>query len=192
MVERQSGEIVMIQNMYRLLLAFVLLSCFGCGGGSSDAPVGPTKATISFSLISTATLPFRISGLQIDGILPAGVSVTTGDANYPKLITDGLVPGSAVGNAASWQSPNFGSYSSPKVSIKIADGTNIGFGPGEMARLTCTIATGTTLSENDRLALENAITFKVSGWSPNSTSLTAELKSLNAFLKPKIAITYSN
>jgi hypothetical protein len=185
----------MIQNINRLLLSFILLSCIGCGGGgSSDAPVGISKATISFSLISTATLPFRISGLQINGTLPAGVSVTTGDAADPRSITAGLVVGSAVGTVADWQSSVFGSYSTPnRVRLMIVDGSNTkpGFGPGEMVRLTCSVAAGTTISESERLALESAITFKASGWDPAATSGTNP-KSLNMLLYPKIAITYSN
>lgn len=189
------GDAGMTKRMVRLFPLFAMLLSFGCGGGgSADTTGGPAKATISFSLISTATLPFRISGLQIDGTLPAGVTVTTGDVNFPRKITEGLVAGSAVGATADWQSSVFGSYSAPnRVRLIIADGTSVkpGFGPGEMVRLTCTVAAGTSISESERLALESAITFKASGWDPTATTGTNP-KPLNLFLSPKIAVTFSN
>lgn len=171
----------MTKKIFRLFPLLALLVSFGCGGGgsSADTPVITSKATISFSMISTATLPFRISGVQIDAVLPTGITVTTGDIYIPRLITDGLVAGSAVGVAGDWQTKVFGSYSAPnRVRLIIADGADVqtGFGPGEIVRLTCSISAGTTISESDlQAALEKAIldykiTFTASGWDKNATT----------------------
>jgi len=47
--------------------------------------------------------------------------------------------------------------------MQIKENVTTGFGPGEMARLTFSLAAGTTISESNRLTLENAIIFKSSG-----------------------------
>ena len=181
----------MTKRIVALLPLLILLLSFGCGGGGGGGGSSYSKVTISFSLISTATLPFRLSGFQLAGTLPAGVTVTTGDVNNPKLITNGLDLGSAItASAVSWQSLVFGSYSAPnRIRLVIADGTpdQAGFGPGEMVRLTCSITDGTAFSSSDLQALENAITFKASGW-----ETPTKVSPLNEFLKPKVTVTLSN
>ena len=181
----------MTTRIITLFFFFALLLSFGCGGGSGgSSPGSPSKATISFSLISTESLPYRIIGVKFSGTLPAGVTVTTNDASNPKLITDGLVPGSAVGTLADWQGGIQGRYSSPsRFMLAIADGTNTGFGPGEMVRLTCTVAAGLSLSTSDLQALENAITFRASVWDPTAATNPSLLDA--RLLKMKIAVAPS-
>jgi len=71
--------------------------------------------------------------------------------------------------------------------------TQNGFGPGEIVRLSCKVAAGTTLSESARLAFENEIasSFKASGWDQRPSALTNPA-SLKAYLKPQIAIFQAN
>jgi hypothetical protein len=166
-----------------------MLLSFGCGSGSWDnATVTPTKAIISFSLISTSQLPFRLSGVQMSATLPSGLKVAASGST----ITSGLEAGSAVSNSVTLF-PVFGRYSAPnRVTMLVADGTSnqAGFGPGEMARLTCALIDGTTtISENDRLTMENSLTFNASGWNPTAA---INPSSLNIFLKPRIAVTLTN
>jgi hypothetical protein len=169
-----------------ILLLTMLLS-FGCGGGGGGSSAESfTKATISFSLISTTTLPCRLNGVEVRATLPTGLTV----AASGKTITSGLEVGSAASVIAPSAYSIFSSYSAPnRIRITIAD-AGTGFGPGEMVRLTCSVAPGTTnISESDKLALENAITFKASGWDPAAASNPS---SLNTYLKPKVAVTLKN
>ena len=173
----------------------IMLLSFGCGGGGGSAantsgtpaantPATPAKVVISFSLISTAKLPFRLNGVQISATLPAGLTVTASGST----IASGLEAGSVASSAVNTNFPVFGRYSAPnRVTLVIADSSNAqtGFGPGEMARLTCSLAAGIAISESDRLTLENAITFKASGWDPTAATNPV---SLNRFLKPRIVI----
>jgi hypothetical protein len=156
----------------------------GCSSGGSDA-VTATKAKISFSLISTATMPFRINSIQINASLPAGFSVATEDANK---ISDGfLFPGSAV-EVSSLALIMGGTYSAQKVEVMLAAvNSNIaGFGPGEIFILTCTVAASTDISAINLSALENAVTFRATGWDPSAATNPSPL---NTYLKPKITIT---
>jgi hypothetical protein len=200
MVSRK-GETKVIRNLIRnLLLSCLLLTC-GCGGGGSSSggtvtvvsPDNnqPTKAIISFSLVSTAQLPFRISGVQMNTILPASLSVTNGDPANPKIITSGLEAGNAMATAQTSLFPVFGSYSSPKLTLMVADSSlgQAGFGPGEVARLTCKINPGATLNQSDIQAFEDTFSFKASGWDPNSSTNPS---SLNGFLMPKVVVTLTN
>ncbi len=200
----RKGETKVIRNIIRnLLLSGLLITC-GCGGGGGTSSGGtvtvvntgdnhPTKAVLSFSLVSTAQLPFRVSGVQMNAILPSSLVVTNGDPANPKTITSGLEAGSATAATQTTQFPIFGSYSSPKVTIMVADSTQgqTGFGPGEMARLTCAIKAGATLNQSDIQAFEDNFTFKASGWDPRP-SATTNPSALDGFLKPRIVVTLSN
>lgn len=188
----QKGGTGMTRKLLGMLLLIGLLITCGCGGGGDTVVnVGgsqPTKAVISFSLISTATLPFRLNGVRISATLPTGFTVATAGS----AITSGLEAGSATINVVNTNLfPIFGSYSAPnRVTLIIADSTNaqVGFGPGEMVRLTGSLVVGTTVTESDRLALENAITFNASGWDPRPTA-TTNPSSLNLLLKPRVTVT---
>lgn len=169
----------MTKRIFFILLAVQTVALSACGGGGGGGAAQP-KAVISFSLLSTQSLPFRINGVLMTATLPANLTVSTG-AN--KEIVAGLNVGSAVAGMLI-----FGSYSSPLVKISVLDSTpaQTGFGPGEMTRLTCQLAVGTTITENDRLAIENSLTFMASGFDPNAATNPS---SLNGFLRPRIAVT---
>jgi hypothetical protein len=182
------GEAVMKSKYIHVLLLLALLLISGCsgnGGTSSETPGGPTKATISFSLVSTATLPFRISGVQMNVSLPAGLIIATPGT----AISSGLEVGSATTSfliAGSYTGLN-------QIALVIYDKSTgqIGFGPGEMARLTYSLDAGKTMGESERLALENAITFtfKASGIDPTAS---ASPSPLNTYLIPKVVVTLAN
>ena len=165
-------------------ILFLVALLASCGGGSTSTPP-PNSAVISFSLISTQTLPFRISGVQLSTRLPAGVTVETVTGST-KEIASGLFAGSAVAGVVTPTFPIFGRYSSPVVSVVVADGsgTGTGFGPGEMARVTCSVAPGTSIDVNQLLT---QFTFKAAGIDPVAA---VNPSPLNPYLTPRISVSY--
>lgn len=132
-------------TLFSLLSLVGLMQITGCGSGSGGGAIATEKtAVVSFSVMSTSRLPFRIEGVQLSALLPSGVTVVTDPASN-KITSGSLVGGSTTANALV-----FGSYSAPiqKVKIDVAQ-VNPGFGPGEFARLTCNVVPGTTLTESD-------------------------------------------
>jgi hypothetical protein len=183
------------------ILLFVLIGqiivCGVCsGGGGGDGRGGnqslnkgdqlSKKAVIVFSLISSQRLPFRMNGVEFTASLPIGMSVVVTGAK----ISSGLEAGNAVSNVLV-----SGSFVAQKIKLMISDTTLIqsGFGPGEVARLTCPITVGTTLSESDRVAFENEVvrTFKASGWDSRPSALVNPT-SLKGYLQPKVAVVFTN
>jgi hypothetical protein len=188
-----TGVTAMTKNVFYLFSLLAVLFSFGCGGGGGgggDVASSSAKATISFSLISSATLPFRISGVQINATLPPGFM-----AGSSGPITSGLEPGSSASTGVTTDFPLSGSYVAPNlITLIIADATNgqSGFGPGEIVRLTCPLAEGVNSESELQAALEKAlldkaITFKVSGWNPTATS-NPSLYAVG-LLTPKITVT---
>lgn len=181
----------MVRIRCRVLMLVCLFQVTGCGGGGAGVnPIVPkyTKAVISFSLLSSQRLPFRMTGVLMTGVLPAGLSVTTGASSDPKMITGGLSAGSSVAGGVTSQFPVFGRYSAPKFLITVADSTQaqVGFGPGEIVQLTCGLTDGATISGSDKFIIERSITFNASGYNPTAT---VNPSSLNSYLRPNVSVT---
>lgn len=139
--------------MKRLLLlaasslsALVLLSA--CGNEPFMAPPAPilSGSAVSFSVISTATLPVGITAIQARAVLPSSVTVYTDPANPKQINAASLAYGSAITTHAN--NLIYGSYSAGAASniVKITVMTpNQEFRMGEFAKLTVV----TTLSLAD-------------------------------------------
>ncbi len=133
----------------------LMSALYGCGSGDGGKVIfplysgqGSTTAVVSFSAISTSTLPNQIGGITITTILPPGVSVPT-DPSNPRLINSSvLVTGSALASIPDDGLSKIiqGDYSSAGRQVRITVASFLGFGPGEYARLTCTVAPGATLT----------------------------------------------
>lgn len=173
------------------VIGFVLASLAalcGCGGGGG-APAAQQTAVIAFSALSTAQLPARISGISIAATLPAGLTVATEPGNDNQVLAGALTSGSVVGDGA--ETILFGRYSAAarKVRIDLADSSagQIGFGPGEFARLNCSVTAGVTLTEGDFQPVGGVFPyFKVVGYdsvSHNSIDLTE-------YLQPRVGVTF--
>jgi hypothetical protein len=129
-----------------LLLAIFLTAC---GGGSLTAPA-PTTATVSLATVAKSGQNPQVSGITVELLLPAGVTLRTVAAS--RQTADGVV--SYSGNAAFsnltsqlFPRPLFGSYStggSGRGAVTISFISPTPFGAGEFATLTCDVAAGAT------------------------------------------------
>lgn len=182
------------RTMKKILLAISAIMTIGsavagCGSGTPEAQ--QKTATITFSAMSTASLPTAISGVEISAKLPAGVSVF-------------LQPGSANqigGSALASVKPNgfiLGSYSSSirQVTIAVADNAQppkgLGFGNiGDFATLECTFSPSLTLTENSFLGINQTFPdFKATGVFKNmsGTRIIGTVDLTNK-LKPSMKVT---
>jgi hypothetical protein len=164
------------KTIARLVMLAATSMLAGCGSGGSNG-TNSTTAVVAFSLVSTARLPQRISGVTIAIHLPTGVSVQTDTANPKQISSTVLVAGSAM---ASIPSIILGSYSSAGRMVRIVSTTNVtsGFGPGEYARLTCLVAHGVTITESGLTTLNTPpVMFKVAGFDATTNS-TVDLTNL--------------
>lgn len=126
-----------------LCLLFALLGCTclcGCGAGS-ESPVQPKNVLLTFSTMSTSTLPTRIKGIQLDAIVPPEANVAVEPGN-PRQISVSTLKGLASSGMTV-----FGSYSAGNRSIRIvaADISDRqgGIPLGDFATLTCPVTSGT-------------------------------------------------
>lgn len=168
------------KSITRALILAATITLTGCGGGGGNGGNG-TSVVVAFSLISSAKLPARISGVNIAAYLPAGVSVQTDAANPKQISATALVAGSAMDALPAADKIILGSYSSAGRLVRIATASAAGtpgFGPGEYARLTCLVAAGVSVTESEITALNTPlVTFKVFGFDPDTHS-TVDLTKL--------------
>lgn len=119
-----------------LLVALVLVSIGGCGGGTSAAPAPPTAPTSATLKLSINNLPAltKVGALQVHFNLPAGVVPTT------------LSGSDASGSIALGGDSTFSqaSFVSPVVTIGVISGT--GLSGGQFATMACSISPVTTVS----------------------------------------------
>lgn len=181
-----------MKKYFYLLIFFCTLVLLSACGGGNTSPAGSSTTTsqaiISFSLVSTATLPFRMTGFELTAALPSGVSVSKNGTTM--ISSTSLAAGSAL-TANPGQVAVSGSFIAPNIKISYVGDQQAGFGPGEIARLTCLLGDGVAINENARLALENEVnsTFLASGWDPGASTNPTSLKPL---LKAKVDISISN
>ena len=165
---------------YAAIVLGIALQLLGCGSGTPEKPIQQKTATITFSAISTATLPAAISGIEISANLPQGVAValepTTANmisfSSLKNLKNNSLVSGSYV---ASSNQVNLILASTPP--------TILGFGnTGEFISLVCTFSPDLTLTENNFLSINptfpdfKATGFITSGGTKTSVDLTSKLR----------------
>lgn len=121
-------------------LSLLLTACGGGGGTPAPAPP-PTKAILK---VSTANIPAntKIGGAQISIVLPLGVS--------PSVLSGNDASGSVVtsGNASSG-SITLSSYDASSRTLTPGTISGTAFDPGEFLTITCSIASGTTITAAD-------------------------------------------
>lgn len=132
--------------MFALCIA-TLASCGGGGGGGGatsqvSGPSQPTMAVVKIRTTGTLDPGVMIGGIEVTGVLPAGVSVnaTPDPINPSKLVTDsGVVIASGVTGT---QAGTIATYDATdrKVSIQVYDLD--GFGTGEFVTVQCNITSG--------------------------------------------------
>lgn len=167
-----------------MLFMMLILPLAGCGGGGSsgggDAPLAQKTATITFGVMSTATLGgVPINGIHVVAKIPAGVTVATDPAN-PRVISGGLAGLKTNGSLP------FGRYSATtrEVVFDVIDtGNQSGIGFGDFARLTTTVMSGTNLSA-EQFPLPG---YKVSGYDPNAAVNPVDLTGKT---KPALKVTF--
>ncbi len=168
-----------------LLMLTIPLSGCGGGGGGGASPPQQKSAVITFGVISTASLhAVPINGIQFTTKLPAGVTVPI------ELGTVNVIKSSALAGIKT-NVTILGSYSGAvqRVTIGVADTSSIqdGIGLGDFIRLTCTVSSGVTLSENDFKNLNAPFpAFKVS----SHDSGTGNTVDLTGSTKPTMAVTF--
>lgn len=135
-----------------ILIALAFTTLYGCGGGGdgggstpiTDSYVFPAgKATITFSAMSTATLPAPVNGIDFSLTLPAGMSLTTADGTSGQIDSTTITSGSALTGT----SLAYGSYSTStrRAHLSMAT-TSSSYRSGEFLRLTCTVAANTSIT----------------------------------------------
>ena len=160
---------------------------YGCGGGSGGsgyiAIPHSTQAVVSFSAISSAHPPVQISGINVTVTLPSGVSVST-ESGTSQISSSALVAGSALDSLPAGNKMVLGSYDSATQRVSISAIGTSSFGSGEYARLTCTVAAGTTLSQSGIVALNTPpAAFQVFGYDNNNNTVP-----LTAYFIPQFAL----
>lgn len=167
------------------LLALACMILFGCGGGGDSGgavddsylfPAG--TATLTFSAMSTATLPAPISGIDFIVTLPQGMSVTT-SGNSGQIAVASVTAGSAL----SGTNLAYGSYSASTRTAHLTMATTSNtFRAGEFLRLSCNVDLGSTITLADVKALNAPVNIiGASGYDPVARSTVS--------LTDKIAVT---
>ena len=174
----------MKMNVKWLGAVLVLMALYGCGGGGGgggdgggavdDSYVFPAgKATITFSAMSTATLPAPISGIDVTLTLPTGMSVATTSG---QIETASLTPGSALTGT----NLAYGSYSNATgVTILSMVTTSDNYRQGEFLRLTCIVAANTGITLGSLKSTSPVTVVKAVGYDAATSStvvLTNKLK----------------
>lgn len=174
-------------NVIIAMTGMILIA--GCGSGGSGGGATDKTVVVAFSLVSSAQLPARINGVNISAILPVGVTVPMDTVNPKQISATALVAGSAVTILPADGSAVLGSYSSAgrlvRISVTWTGAPQTGFGPGEVARLTCTAAAGTTVTSSELTALNTPLVyFKAVNFDP----VTLSTVDMTNFLQPLFTV----
>ncbi|QEM67390.1 hypothetical protein FO488_03995 [Geobacter sp. FeAm09] len=177
-----------MKTTLKLILATLTLAAlYGCGGGGNgsstptavaDSYVFPSgTATITFSAMSTAQLAAPVSGIDFTVTLPAGMTPTTAGGASGQIDSTTITAGSALTGT----NLAFGTYSvsTRKAHLSMATTSN-SYRSGEFLRLTCTVASGTSITLAQFKAANDPVTIiKAVGYDSATAStvvLTDKLK----------------
>jgi hypothetical protein len=153
-----------------MMLILHLAGCGGGSGGGGDAPLAQKTATITFGVMSTATLGgVPINGINVTVQLPAGATVSgTGEISDAKIL--------AGMNGATLLAPGNYVPSLNQVTFNVTSVPGIAW--GDFARLTCNVTPGTTLTEGSFTAANTPLpAFKAVGYEAgNTVDLTGKTK----------------
>ena len=170
-----------------VLVALAFTTLYGCGGGgdggSTPAPVADTyvfpsgNATITFAAMSTAKLAAPISGIDFTVTLPQGMSATTAGGVSGQIDSTTITAGSALTGT----NLAFGTYSvsTRKAHLSMATTSN-SYRSGEFLRLTCTVASGSSITlaqfkaANDPVAIVKAVGYDSA--TSSTVALTGKVK----------------
>lgn len=174
----------MVMSLLLICIAMALSGCGGGGGGGggggSKVEPDPVPTTAVVKLFTEGILPpgTSLAGIGVTLSLPAGVTVQTGTDGK---VVAGTVAGSGVTEGkAVFADPDYtpATDTAPaKLSFVMAGTDAVGFGTGEFATVTCTVAAGAnpqatafTLSDFRPVDLKGAPVDGLAG------TLTLELK----------------
>jgi len=129
----------------------LLMALNGCGGGggSSDSSSGPVSDSYVFPA-GNATLTFSATGTGVpignilfSFVLPAGMDVTTTNG----LGVSGTIVSTTLGSTLNSGDIVIGSYDSTTRAVTLGITTlSTTFSSGEFMRMTCTVASNTSIS----------------------------------------------
>jgi len=165
-------------------MALALMALYGCGddggdgGPVSDNYVFPAgKATLAFSSMSTAQLVAPISGIDLSITLPPGMSVVAASGLSGPIDTTSVTPGSALTGT----NLAFGTYSASNGKTRLSMATTSDkYRSGEFLRLTCIVASNTSITLGSLKALNAPVpVLKAVGYDPvakSTTTLTNSIK----------------
>lgn len=163
-----------------LALMTVLYGCGGGDGGGAPANIPVGKATLVFSVVSTARLPVSVSGIDFIVTLPVGMNVATTSGGSGQIETASILPGEWSGGT----SLAFGSYSASRRTAHLSMATTSDtFRGGDFLRLACTVSSDAIITYNQILALNTPMTVaKVVGYDPVTHSTVVMTDKLNVTL----------
>lgn len=143
------------ENMNRLVLTILLgiicVGISGCGGGggggnsSGGIQPPPIASTATIKIVLSGSLNSNLSGASVTLPLPVGVTVATDSAGAP--LANVVIP-SGVTASAAMVPTDLMSYSAPtatnagSLTFVLASNATGGFGIGEFATVTMTVASG--------------------------------------------------
>lgn len=170
-------EKIDMKNLIKAAATVLLIAgLYGCGGSSDSATIlAPHKTTLAFTAISTAALGSSISGIELNVVLPSGMSVSTSSGT--QIASSSLLPGTAL--PASATTIIYGSYSASSRKAQLTMGTTgDSYRSGEFLRLVCNVDYATTVTINDLRALNPVMLTNAFGYDSggNSTQLTNKVR----------------
>lgn len=131
-----------MRSFYRTVLIIITLTLAACGDGSNgSAP----STTVARKLVSSGTLTRNLSGVSVIVPLPPGLTIAVdgaGTVTSSAIVSSGLTAGAATipADMISYTAPN--GTTPGAVSFILVSSAQAGFGVGEFATMTFTVAAG--------------------------------------------------
>jgi hypothetical protein len=134
----------MMNHLRLLLLLFSTMFIAACGGGNGNSDPASSQRTAQVKLADSGTLASNLSGLEITIALPPGVTpaVDANGALQVSVVTpSGVAANSTILPDKSMYTPQQGSNPG-HLTIVLASKETGGFGIGEFAEVTLSVAAG--------------------------------------------------
>lgn len=160
----------LMARMIAIAALAIMAACGGGGGGSSTPAPGTKTATLKLS--TTGTPSAQLAGIGVTVTLPVGV---TPSLNSNGTVSASVVTISGVAAPGTVATPGYNA-ATRTLQMVIASNKAPGFGAGEFATLTLTVAAGISPSSGD---------FSLSAFSPvtliggTATGLMPSISSLS-------------